>query len=100
MNSNLLPNPHVGEILKQEFLNEFNISFDELGAAIGISSDTIQGIIDEKVPITAEIDLRLCRYFGLSEGYFLRLQNAYDLLEAKRKLGDVLATIPLARDRI
>jgi plasmid maintenance system antidote protein VapI len=43
--------------------------------------------------MTADIDLRLCRYFGLSEGYFLRLQNSYELMEAKRSLGETLNQI-------
>ena len=43
--------------------------------------------------VTADTDLRLCRFFGLSEGYFLRLQNAYELMEAKRNLGKVLIEI-------
>ena len=43
--------------------------------------------------ITADTDLRLCRFFGLSEGYFLRLQNAYDTLEAKRRIMPQVAKI-------
>jgi plasmid maintenance system antidote protein VapI len=43
--------------------------------------------------VSADTDLRLCRYFSLSEGYFLRLQNAYELMEAKRKLGKSLIEI-------
>ncbi|WP_017292578.1 helix-turn-helix transcriptional regulator [Geminocystis herdmanii] len=43
--------------------------------------------------ITADTDLRLCHFFGLSEGYFLRLQNSYQIMEAKRKLGEQLNLI-------
>ncbi len=43
--------------------------------------------------LTADTDLRLCRFFRLSEGYFLRLQNAYETMEAKRKLGAKLMDI-------
>jgi addiction module HigA family antidote len=68
-----------------------------LSLAIGVPLDNIELIIRGKSNITADIDLRLCRYFGLSEGYFLRLQNAYELMEAKRKLGETLNQIkPLA----
>lgn len=57
----------------------------------------IENIVQGKLGMTADIDLRLSRYFGLSEGYFLRLQNAYELMEAKRRLGDSLnQIIPLA----
>ena len=50
----------------------------------------LKSIVQAKSPVTADIDLRLCRYFKLSEGYFLRLQNDYELMEAKRKLGEAL----------
>ena len=97
MSDTLLTNPHAGEILKQEFLDELQITSQALSLAIGVSLDNMKLIIRGKSSITADIDLRLCRYFGLSEGYFLRLQNAYELMEAKRKLGETLNQIkPLA----
>jgi addiction module HigA family antidote len=90
MENNLLPNPHAGEILKQEFLEELKIKDKDLSLAIDISPRVIENIIQGKLSINADIDLRLSRYFGLSEGYFLRLQNAYDLMEARRRLGEDL----------
>jgi addiction module HigA family antidote len=96
MENNLLPNPHAGEILKQEFLEELKIKDKDLSLAIDISPRAIENIIQGKSSINADIDLRLSRYFGLSEGYFLRLQNAYDLMEARRRLGeDLNHIIPL-----
>jgi addiction module HigA family antidote len=88
-----LPNPHAGEILRYEFLEELNISDKDLSLAIGASQIVIENIIQGKSSITADLDLRLSRYFGLSEGYFLRLQNAYELMEAKRILGETLNQI-------
>ena len=90
MENNLLPNPHAGEILRQEFLEELKIKDKDLSLAIDISPRVIENIIQGKASINADIDLRLSRYFGLSEGYFLRLQNAYDLMEARRRLGENL----------
>ena len=90
MENNLLPNPHAGEILRQEFLEELKIKDKDLSLAIDISPRVIENIIQGKSSISADIDLRLSRYFGLSEGYFLRLQNAYDLMEARRRLGEDL----------
>jgi addiction module HigA family antidote len=90
MENNLLPNPHAGEILRQEFLEELKIKDKDLSLAIDISPRVIENIIQGKSSINADIDLRLSRYFGLSEGYFLRLQNSYDLMEAKRRLGEDL----------
>lgn len=88
-----LHNPHAGEILKYEFLEELNISENSLAAHLGVPDSTIKGIIEGKLPITADIDLRLCRYFRLTEGYFLRLQNVYELMQAKRSLGEILNQI-------
>ena len=93
MNEQLLENPRVGEILKEEFLEEIGMSQNALAKAIAVPANRIHAIVNGKRRVTADTDLRLCRYFGLSEGYFLRLQNAYELMEAKRKLGQVLVEI-------
>lgn len=80
-------NPHPGEILKEEFLSAIGMSRNKLAEAIGVPGNRIHAIVKGTRDITADTDLRLCKYFRLSEGYFLRLQNAYDTLEAKRRLG-------------
>jgi len=86
-------NPHAGEILKEEFLNELNMSQNALARAINVPANRIHAIIRGERSITADTDLRLCKFFGLSEGYFLRLQLAYELLEAKRALTTKIAKI-------
>ena len=93
MKEQLLYNPKVGEILKEEFLEEISMSQNSLAKAIGVPSNRIHAIVNGTRRVTADTDLRLCRFFGLSDGYFLRLQNAYELMEAKRNLGEVLAKI-------
>ena len=93
MNQELLHNPKVGEILKEEFLEEIGMSQNALAKAISVPSNRIHAIVNGTRRVTADTDLRLCRFFGLSDGYFLRLQNAYELMEAKRKLGTVLVEI-------
>ena len=92
-NQELLHNPKVGEILKEEFLEEIGMSQNALAKAIGVPSNRIHAIINGTRRVTADTDLRLCRFFRLSEGYFLRLQNTYELMQAKRKLGLVLTEI-------
>ncbi len=82
-----LPNPHPGEVLKEEFLAEFGMSQNQLAHAIGVPGNRVHAIVKGTRGVTADTDLRLCHFFGLSEGYFLRLQNAYDTLEAKRQIG-------------
>jgi len=88
-----LRNPHPGEILKEEFLHEIGMSQNQLGHALGVPPNRIHAIVNGARDITADTDLRLCKFFGLSEGYFLRLQNAYDMMEAKRRLSSMLAKI-------
>lgn len=72
---------------------EIGISQNALAKAIAVPANRIHAIVNGTRRVTADTDLRLCRYFRLSEGYFLRLQNAYELIEAKRKLGEVLIEI-------
>ena len=82
-----LRNPHPGEILKKEFLEVIGMSQNQLAHAIAVPPNRIHAIVNGTRDVTADTDLRLCRFFRLSEGYFLRLQNAFDTLEAKRRLG-------------
>lgn len=89
----VLKNPHPGLILKEEFLNEMGMSQNELSENIYVPANRIHAIVKGTRAITADTDLRLCRFFGLSDGYFLRLQNAHDLLEAKRELAKKLLRI-------
>ena len=79
-----IKNPHPGDILKFEFLDELEISMSQLAAAVDVPRNRITQIVKGHRGITADTDLRLSKYFGLSEGYWLRLQNQYDLMEAKR----------------
>ena len=88
-----LHNPHPGLILKHEFLEELGLSQNQLAQAIGVPGNRVHAIVNGTRSITADTDLRLCRFFGLSEGYFLRLQNAFDMMEAKRRMGDSIAKI-------
>lgn len=89
----LLPNPSPGEILLEEFLNPMTLSQNALARAIHVPPRRINEIVLGKRAVTADTDLRLARYFGVSEGFFLGLQTAYDLMERQRQMGDVLDTI-------
>lgn len=90
---NQLRNPHPGEILKEGFLKEIGMSQNQLAYAIGVPANRIHAIVNGSRNITADTDLRLCKFFRLSEGYFLRLQNAYDTMEAKRRITSDVARI-------
>ena len=88
-----LRNPHPGEILKLEFLDEIGMSQNRLARAIGVPPNRVHAIVNGTRDVSADTDLRLTKFFGLSEGYFLRLQNAYDTMEAKRKIGALVSKI-------
>jgi addiction module HigA family antidote len=88
-----LPNPHPGEILAEEFLKPMDLSQTGLARALGVPPRRINEIVLGKRAVTADTDLRLARYFGVSDGFFLRLQNDFDLMERRRKIGGVLKGI-------
>jgi addiction module HigA family antidote len=88
-----VPNPHPGEILLEEFLKPLEMSQNALARALKVSPRRVNELVLGKRAISADTDLRLARYFGLHEGFFLGLQAQYDLMEQKRRLGDRLDEI-------
>jgi addiction module HigA family antidote len=82
-----------GEILLEEFLKPMGLSQYRLAREIGVPAQRISAIVAEKRTITADTDLRLCRFFGLSNGYWLRAQAAHDTEIAERELEDELSRI-------
>jgi addiction module HigA family antidote len=89
----LLPNPHPGEILLEEFLLPMHLSQTALARAVDVAPRRINEIVLGKRAITADTDLRLARYFGMSDGFFLALQSDYELMEQRRKMGETLKKI-------
>jgi addiction module HigA family antidote len=88
-----LHNPHAGEILLQEFLVPMELSQNALARAIGVPPRRINEIVLGKRAVTADTDLRLARYFGMSEGFFLGLQTDFEIRERKRIIGGELGKI-------
>lgn len=88
-----LKNPTPGDILLEEFLKPLGLSQTALAKAIGVPPRRINEIVLGKRAVTADTDLRLARYWGLSEGFWLGLQMDFDLMEQKRKMGPELAKI-------
>ena len=76
-----------GELLQEEFLTPLGISQYRLAKETGIPAQRIGQIILGRRSVTADTDVRLCRFFGLSDGYWLRAQAACDLDRARMKLG-------------
>ena len=91
--TDLLPNPHPGEILKEEFLLPMELSQNALARALQVPPRRVNEIVLGKRAVTADTALRLARYFGLSDGFFLGLQTDYELMEQRRKIGEELKAI-------
>src|SRR5476649_545207 len=82
-----------GELLLEEFLKPMGISQYRLAKEISVPAQRIGDIVAGKRGVTADTDLRLCRFFGLSNGYWLRAQAAYDTEVAERAIGPKLVGI-------
>lgn len=85
-----LKNIHAGEILLEEFLIPMEISQNRLARDIGVPPRRINEIVHGKRAVTADTALRLARYFGTSEAFWMGLQADYALEEARERLGDRL----------
>ena len=82
-----------GEILLAEFLKPMGISQYRLAKEISVPAQRISEIVAGKRSVTADTDLRLCKFFGLSNGYWLRAQAAHDTEVAERALHDIIVNI-------
>lgn len=92
-----LNNVHPGDILREDFLIGSEISLQEVATGTGIDPDRLKQLVASKLNIDAAIDARLTRYFKMSEGFFLRLQNSYDIEEVRRhQAADLARIVPRA----
>ena len=88
-----IPNPTPGEVLLLEFIEPMGLTQTGLARAIGVPPRRINEIVLGKRSVTADTDLRLARYFGVTEGFWLGLQADHDLLRRRREIGGELAEI-------
>lgn len=93
MSETIMPPVHPGEILLEEFLNPLNVSQYQLAKEIGVPARRINEIVHGQRRISADTALRLARYFGTSERFWMNLQTRYDLEVEKDRLGTVLDEI-------
>ncbi|MDR2874460.1 MAG: HigA family addiction module antidote protein [Methylobacillus sp.] len=84
---------HPGEILRDDFLVPMGISNYRLAKEIGVPAQRIGEIVAGKRAITADTDLRMCRFFGLSDGYWLRGQARFDTETTRDQLAAQLEKI-------
>ena len=96
-NPDWLHNPHAGELLVSEFMEPLGLDAAALAEAIAVDPARLQAMVDGTARVDGELDLRLARYFRMSEGFFLGLQDDYEIREAKRALnGELDRIIPRA----
>ena len=88
-----LPNPTPGEILLEEFLKPMGLTQNGLARAIKVPPRRINEIVLGKRTVTADTDLRLARFFGLSDGFWLGLQADYALMDRRRAISADLDAI-------
>lgn len=82
-----------GELLYEEFMKPMGITTDRLALEINIPEERINGILEGREPMTVDIDLRLCRLLGLSDGYWMRAQVFYESEMAMESMRDALSAI-------
>jgi addiction module HigA family antidote len=93
--------PTIGDVLSEEFLKPFELSQNELAKALGIPQNRISDIISGKRRISVDTDLRLCKFFGLTDGYFSGIQLDLERIATKRNIESDLANIvPINDNRI
>jgi len=88
-----IPLPTIGEILKEEFMEPYGISAYRLAKEINVPVSRIQDILNGRRKVTVDTSLRLARYFGVSDRYFLNMQTDIEIRELKAKLADDIGRI-------
>ncbi|MDR3002346.1 MAG: HigA family addiction module antidote protein [Fibromonadaceae bacterium] len=88
----------VGTVLKEEFIEPHNLTIEQVANAISVPAWRLFAIVEGGEPMTADLDLLLTKYFGMSEGFFTRWQKSYDARIAKRQLRKkITEIIPLSK---
>ncbi|MER5394341.1 HigA family addiction module antitoxin [Saccharopolyspora sp. NPDC002686] len=89
----VMPPVHSGEVLSEEYLEPLGVTQHRLAVAIGVPPRRINEIVHGKRGVSADTALRLARFFGTSERFWLNLQSRYDLERERDALADTLARI-------
>ena len=89
--------PTVSEILREEFVEPLGISAYRLAQAINVPASRVQDILHDRRKITADTSLRLAKFFGVSDRYFLDLQNDIDIRNLKIQLANEISKIPVCQ---
>ncbi|MBO4458497.1 MAG: HigA family addiction module antidote protein [Butyrivibrio sp.] len=85
--------PKMSEILYEEFMEPFGISAYKLAQAIHVPVSRIQDILHDRRKVTVDTSLRLAKFFGVSDRYFLDIQNDIDIRNLRISIADDIKTI-------
>ena len=88
-----IPTPTMGEILLEEFMEPMHLSAYKLAQELHVPTSRVQDILHDRRKITPDTSLRLARFFGVSDRYFLDLQNDIDIRELKEQMAQEIAAI-------
>jgi len=88
-----LPPTHPGEMLREDFMPDFDLNTTSMASALGVSRQTINEILRERRSITPFMSLRLSRFFGNSPEFWLNVQHAWDLWDSERRFRNELEQI-------
>ena len=94
--ADFIPTPAVGEILSEEFMKPLGISAYRLALDIHVPLSRIQDILHGRRKISADTSVRLAKYFGVSDAFFLNIQTDIDLRNTRKALAEELSHIPVA----
>lgn len=89
---------HPGSVLRETVLPALRMSVAEAAGHLGVTRQTLHRVISERNSVTPEMAVRLGKFCGNGPGLWLRMQQAYDLWHAARKLQDEVTRIPTYRD--
>ena len=89
--------PTVSEILREEFMEPLGISAYRLAQSINVPVSRVQDILHDRRKITADTSLRLAKFFGVSDRYFLDIQNDIDIRNLKIQLANEITKIPVCQ---
>ena len=89
--------PTVSEILREEFMEPLGISAYRLAQSINVPVSRVQDILHDRRKITADTSLRLAKFFGVTDLYFLDIQNYIDIRNLKIQLANEIAKIPVCQ---
>lgn len=98
MVDHLISTPTIGEILREDFMKPLDISAYKLAKEIHVPVSRIQAILSDERKITVDTSLRLAKYFGVSDRYFLDIQNDIDIRNLKLSMKSEIDSIKSAKD--